>query len=59
MKEIRKRRLISELTQYDMEKLTGISQARLSLIERGYRKPNPEELEKLSEVLKIQVQDKS
>lgn len=59
MKEIRKRRLISELTQYDMEKLTGISQARLSLIERGYRKPNPEELKKLSEVLKIQVQDKS
>lgn len=59
MNELKKKRLLSELTQCDIEKLTGISQARLSLIERGYRKPNPEELEKLSEVLKIQVQDKS
>jgi len=59
MNEIKKRRLISGFTQYDIEKLTGISQARLSLIERGYRQPNPEELLKLLEVLKIHVRDKS
>ncbi len=59
MNELKKKRLLSGLTQNDIEMLTGIPQSKLSLVERGYRKPNPEELEKLSEVLKNQVQDKS
>ena len=57
MNPIKKRRLELELSQYEVERLSGISQAKLSLIERGYRRPKPEELQRLSTILKIQPQE--
>lgn len=56
MKKIRKIRLMSGLTQYDVEQLTGISQTKISLIERGYRKPSSTEMERLEKVLKHEIQ---
>lgn len=55
--EIKKKRLESELTQYDVEKLTGISQSKLSLIEAGYREPNFEEKKKLAKILRTKTKE--
>lgn len=55
MNGLRKKRLLSGLTQYDIEKLTGIPQGKLSLIERGYREPSDHEKKKLTKVLRIEV----
>jgi len=57
MKDLKKIRVIAGFTQNDIEKLTGISQTKLSLIERGYKDPSPAEREKLEKVLnKQQIQ---
>lgn len=52
MNKIKKRRRDLELTQYQVEKLTGIQQSRLSLIESGYREPNAREREMLARALR-------
>lgn len=52
MNNLKKKRLSLELTQYDVEKLTGISQTKISLFEGGYRIPNPIEKKKLAKVLR-------
>ena len=43
------------LSQWDVARLTGIVQSRLSLIERGIVQPKREEAEKLKGILKIEV----
>ncbi len=53
MNKIKKRRLDLELTQFDIEKLSGISQTKISLIENDYREPSPEEKKKLSRILRV------
>lgn len=57
MNRIKKRRLELEFTQYDIEKLSGINQSKLSLIEAGYREPTPEEKKKIAKVLRTDVQE--
>jgi len=47
------RRLELELTQYQLEKLTNIHQARLSLFERGFRKPSQNEKRKIAKALRV------
>ena len=57
MNKIKRRRLELEFTQYQLEKLTGINQSKLSLIEAGYREPTVEEKKKIAKVLKIEAQE--
>ena len=57
MNKIKKRRLEFEFTQYDLEKLTGINQSKLSLIEAGYREPTAEEKKKIAKVLRAEAQE--
>jgi len=57
MNKIKKRRLELEFTQYQVEKLTGINQSKLSLIEAGYREPTAEEKKKIARVLRTEAQE--
>lgn len=57
MNKLKKRRLELELTQYDIEKLIGISQSKLSLFEGDYRIPKPEEKRKLAKVLRAETKN--
>jgi len=54
MNVFKKQRLELELTQYDVEKLTGIRQSKLSLVERGFRVLNSGESQKLCKVLRLE-----
>lgn len=56
MNKLKKRRQQLEFSQYVVEKLTGISQAKISLFERGYRIPSPEERKKLAKALRVESQ---
>ena len=40
-------RRVKLLSQFDVAKLLGISQAKYSLIENGYKSPTPQEAQKL------------
>ncbi len=44
-------RFKSRMTQWDLALRTGISQAKISLIERGYVVPSDEDKRKISEAL--------
>jgi len=57
MNIFKKQRLELELTQYDVEKLTGIHQSKLSLIERGFRVLSSEESQKLCKVLRLEEEN--
>ena len=57
MNKVKKRRLDLEFSQYQLEKLTGINQSKLSLIEAGYREPTPEEKKKIAQVLRTKAQE--
>jgi len=57
MNKVKKRRLELEFTQYQVEKLTGINQSKLSLIEAAYRKPTAEEKKKIAKVLRAEIQE--
>jgi transcriptional regulator with XRE-family HTH domain len=53
---IKKWRTLSELSQDEVMKRTGIHQSLLSRIERGYRQATPAEKEALARVFKVTVQ---
>lgn len=57
MNKLKKKRIELELTQYDVEKLTGISQSKLSLFEGDYREPNESEKKKIARVLRAEKQE--
>ena len=48
---LRIKRFLSELTLYDLGLRTGVDPARLSLIERGYKIPRPDEKARLANAL--------
>lgn len=52
---LRMKRLVAELTIYDVSAKTGIDPARISLIERGYKAPREDEKKKFSLALGIGV----
>ena len=52
---IRKRRRELELSQYQLEFLTGINQSKLSLAERGLRNLDDGEKRKLAKVLQMEI----
>lgn len=57
MNKIKQRRFELQFSQYEVERLSGILQSRISLIERGYREANSEEKKKLAKVLKTEPRE--
>lgn len=55
MMNLRDRRRLADLNQFQMARLTGISRTRLSLAENGEIRLRPEELEKIEQVLREQL----
>lgn len=51
MNIFKKQRLLNEITQMELFKVTGVSPCRISLIERGIVAPKPEERELLTRAL--------
>jgi len=49
--QMREARTTRKITQWDMAVKTGISQSKISLMERGYVKAKPHEKEKIASVL--------
>ena len=45
------------MSQYDLERLTGISQSRLSLLERSFRPLTQDDVEVLADVFGVQRSD--
>jgi transcriptional regulator with XRE-family HTH domain len=52
MEKLRLKRLQKRLSQWDLSKMTGIHQSRISLIERNYVIPRHDEVMKLAAALK-------
>ena len=48
-------RAIKRTTQWELRKLTGIHQSKISLIEHGYIKPDDEEKAAIAEALGVAV----
>ena len=46
-------RMIKRMTQWDMRKVTGIHQSKISLIERGYVIPSEKERAAIAEALGV------
>jgi len=57
MNKIKKRRFELGFSQYEVERLSGIPQSRLSLIEKGYREPSLEEKKVLAKTLRAEIQE--
>ena len=59
MSRIRERReaLRIEFSQYHLARLTGISQTRISLIERDLVEPTPDERERIAQALQCATVD--
>lgn len=57
MKNIRLVRLLKNLSQWEIARLTGISQCRISLVERGYIALDETEVKKIAQVLRVEVSD--
>ncbi len=45
------------MSQYELSFKTGISQARISLMENGFRQPTKEQAEKIVKVLKANIEE--
>ena len=54
---LREARFFKNFNQYDISVKTGISQSKLSLIERGYVNPREDEKKKIAKVLGCKVMD--
>jgi len=55
MTTLRWARFISQYTQQDLQRLSGIHQTTISTIERGQMKPSPDQREKLARALDVPV----
>ncbi len=54
---LREKRFFAQLSIYDIGQRTGIDTARISLIERGYKVPREEEMERFAKALGCSVED--
>lgn len=53
--ELKELRVSRGFNQLDLELVTGISQSKISIFERGYRKPTFREKEKLAKALGVET----
>jgi len=54
---LREARFFKRLNQYDIALKTGISQSKISLIEKGYRKPSEIDKSKIARALRFEPQE--
>jgi len=54
---LREERFKRNLTQWDLRIRTGIHQSKISLFERGYIRPNTEEMKRIAKALGCRVID--
>jgi transcriptional regulator with XRE-family HTH domain len=54
---LRRERILRQLSLYDVRERTGISVSKLSLIERGIEPPSEEDKKRLAQALGVGVQD--
>ena len=57
LSNLRRERILRQLSLYDVRERTGISVSKLSLIERGIEPPNEEDKKRLALALGVRVQD--
>jgi len=57
MNKLKKKRIELEMSQYQLELLSGVSQAKISLVERGFRNLNDDERRKLAKVLHLKEKE--
>lgn len=50
-------RVLKRMTQCELEARTGVFASRLSLLERGYAMPKPEEKKRLAKALGLRVRE--
>jgi len=50
---LREARFYKRFSQWDLQIRTGLHQSKISLIERGYVEPSPEERKRIAEALDI------
>ena len=50
-------RFFKKMSQWDIAKITGIPQSKVSLIERGYIKPKEQEIEKFVKALNCEREE--
>jgi transcriptional regulator with XRE-family HTH domain len=50
-------RVKKEMSQYELSFKTGISQARISLMESGYRQPTRGQAERIAEALQVDTKE--
>lgn len=55
--KIKAQRFLAGITQDELMIKTGINQAKISRIERGYLKPSTEEKEKIARALKLKSEE--
>lgn len=54
---LKEKRFFKGFNQYDISLKTGIPQSKISLIERGYVNPKPDEKQKIAEALGCRVSE--
>jgi len=54
---LRLTRLLMGKSQYEVSRATGISQTEVSLFERGFRIPSPEQVKRLAHALRKSVEE--
>ncbi len=54
---LRTKRILMRMNQFDLRLKTGIHQSKISLIENGYYTPTDEEKRKIGKVLKCRADD--
>ena len=57
LSNLRKERLLRQLSLYDLRAKTGIGVSKLSLVERGLEQPRDDEKVRLAKALGARVQD--
>ncbi len=50
-------RVKRKMSQWELSYQTGIAQSRISLFEKGFRKPTQEQAEKIAETLQVAIEE--
>jgi len=54
---MKRKRFFQEISLWELSRQVDIQPTRLSLIERGFKQPHPDEMQKIAEALKCSPQE--
>lgn len=57
MNKLREKRVVKQITQFQLRIATGIHQSKISMIENGLIEPRPDERRKLAEALGVSPEE--